>query len=287
MLQSELAKDGKIDPHIMAQLCTVFEGACSQAKASRIRPSTPAKELFTAQEFEWFSKNAYNLSLKYCAEVPPNLLVRLLDCCTEVSLDRHFCSNNADKVQFIKLLIEKDQSTESDLCLRLVFCEFLAACTYTTLARAEDNTAESVSRRLFPLMNSVTDWYRLNTIWRRASTVKSSDAPQRKGWTNSVGPPKLTSCPSTSRLSNWSLKPYSSSRDGTNLTNFSINAGSIRARITTRHWQTSSWSYIRASSKQNSTLNIREVRTIVHHHRDYTDQACRNTFRSPEDHQSD
>ena len=59
--------------------------ACVQAKASRIRPSTPAKELFTAVEFEWFSKNAYNMSLKYCAEIPPGLLVRLLGCCTEVS----------------------------------------------------------------------------------------------------------------------------------------------------------------------------------------------------------
>jgi hypothetical protein len=77
--------------------------------------------------------------------MPPNLLVKLLDCCTEVSLDRHICANNADKVQFIKLLIEKDQSTESDCCLRSVFCEFLATCTYTTLARAEDNIAESVS----------------------------------------------------------------------------------------------------------------------------------------------
>jgi hypothetical protein len=59
--------------------------ACAQTKASRTRPSTPAKELFTAVEFEWFSKNAYNMSLKYCAVMPPELLVRLLSCCTEVS----------------------------------------------------------------------------------------------------------------------------------------------------------------------------------------------------------
>jgi hypothetical protein len=49
------------------------------------------------------------------------------------------------KVQFIKLLKEKDQSMEGDLCLRLVFCEYLAACTYTTLARAEDATDQCVS----------------------------------------------------------------------------------------------------------------------------------------------
>lgn len=34
---------------------------------------------------------------------------------------------------------------EGDLSLRLVFCEYLAACTYTTLARAEDKKEEHVS----------------------------------------------------------------------------------------------------------------------------------------------
>ncbi|KAL7773732.1 hypothetical protein CFE70_003699 [Pyrenophora teres f. teres 0-1] len=127
MLQSELTKDGSIDNNIMDQLCNVFEGACAQAKASLIRPSTPAKELFTPVEFEWFSKNAYNLSVKYCADMPPSLLVRLLGCCTE----------------FIKLLKEKDKPGHGDLCLRLVFCAFLSACTYITLARAEDNIEQS------------------------------------------------------------------------------------------------------------------------------------------------
>lgn len=98
MLQSELTKDGSIDNDIMGQLCNVFEGACVQAKASRTRPSTPAKELFTPVEFEWFSKNAYNLSLKYCAEMPPNLLVRLLSCCTEVCLTLHPMANNTDNL---------------------------------------------------------------------------------------------------------------------------------------------------------------------------------------------
>ncbi|KAF2848838.1 SPO22-domain-containing protein [Plenodomus tracheiphilus IPT5] len=83
LLQSELLKDGKVDPGLMSQLCTVFDGACSQAKASRRRPSTPAQQLFTAQEFDWFSKNAYNLSLKYCAEIAPKDLVKLLSTCIE------------------------------------------------------------------------------------------------------------------------------------------------------------------------------------------------------------
>ncbi|KAH8730487.1 meiosis protein SPO22/ZIP4 like-domain-containing protein [Phaeosphaeriaceae sp. PMI808] len=125
LLQSELIQDGTVSFDIMPQICKIFEGALTQAKASRRRPNNVMQQLFNPQEFEWFSKNTYNLSLKYCAEMAPIHLVRLLNTC----------------IEFIKLL--KEQSTlgnEGDLCLRLVFCEFLAACTYTTLARAEDNT---------------------------------------------------------------------------------------------------------------------------------------------------
>ncbi|EUC48226.1 hypothetical protein COCMIDRAFT_87783 [Bipolaris oryzae ATCC 44560] len=133
MLQSELINDGKIDTTILDQLCKSFEAARDQAKASRTRPSTLAKELFTNLEFEWFSKNSYNLSLKHCAEMPPAYLIRLLDCCME----------------FIKLLKEKDDSNpSSDLSLRLLFCEFLAACTWITLARAEDNVEQNAQQYL-------------------------------------------------------------------------------------------------------------------------------------------
>jgi hypothetical protein len=42
---------------------------------------------------------------------------------------------------------QKESDNEGDICLRLVFCEFLAACTYTTLARAEDNIESCVRLR--------------------------------------------------------------------------------------------------------------------------------------------
>ncbi|KAF1916890.1 meiosis protein SPO22/ZIP4 like-domain-containing protein [Ampelomyces quisqualis] len=124
LIQSDLTKNGVIQAHVMEQLCKVLEGSLAQAKLSKRRPNETKQQLFTLHELEWFSKNAYNLSLKHCAEMPPVLLVRLLNACTG----------------FIQLLRAQSQpSTEGDLCLRLVFCEFLAACTYTTLARAEDN----------------------------------------------------------------------------------------------------------------------------------------------------
>ncbi|KAL6711348.1 sporulation-specific protein 22 [Coniothyrium glycines] len=133
LLQNEMVKDGRIDPELLNQLCVTFEGACAQAKASRRRPATPAQQLFTVQEFEWFSKNAYNLSLKYCAEMSPMSLVRLINSC----------------IEFIKILRDVDTtSAEGDLCLRLVFCEFLAACAYTTIARAEDNIEQCLQQYL-------------------------------------------------------------------------------------------------------------------------------------------
>jgi hypothetical protein len=49
-------------------------------------------------------------------------------------------------IQFIEILkSEETPETTGGLSLRRVFCEFLAACTYVTLARAEDHTETYVS----------------------------------------------------------------------------------------------------------------------------------------------
>ncbi|KAJ4319655.1 sporulation-specific protein 22 [Neodidymelliopsis sp. IMI 364377] len=107
----------------------LFERAGAQNKVKITRPGKPEQQLFTVQELEWFSRNSYNLSLKHCAEIPPKSLVRLLGVC----------------VEFIGLLRQQEQSTTpEDLDLRLAFCDFLAACTYTTLARAEDSQEASL-----------------------------------------------------------------------------------------------------------------------------------------------
>jgi hypothetical protein len=84
LLQSELTKNGTVDNIVLDQLCMTFEGAYKQAKASQPRPSKPEQQLFTVQELEWFSRNSYNLSLKHCAEISPQSLVRLLGVCAEV-----------------------------------------------------------------------------------------------------------------------------------------------------------------------------------------------------------
>jgi len=111
LLVSELVKEGSLDPNILGQICTLYEGgvydaclgsrltqkACNHAKASRRRPSNPAREQFNAEEFEWFSKNTYNLSVKHGAEMHPKILVRLLSACIEVSKSRIHTSPTINK----------------------------------------------------------------------------------------------------------------------------------------------------------------------------------------------
>lgn len=51
-------------------------------------------------------------------------------------------------VQFVRVLKEQEKeelATTADLDLRIAFCEYLAACTYVTLARAEDSKEAYVS----------------------------------------------------------------------------------------------------------------------------------------------
>ena len=76
----------------------------------------------------------------------PKHLIRLLNCCLEVSRVPTYLVTYTDNSQFIKLLKEKEgPSTKNGLCLRLIFCEFLAASTCIVLARAEDRVEQNVS----------------------------------------------------------------------------------------------------------------------------------------------
>ncbi|CAI6268821.1 unnamed protein product [Periconia digitata] len=127
LLGQELIKDGSLNHGVLARICRVCEGACKRAKEFNRKSAKSAHDQFNKAESEWFSKTTYNWSIKYCEEMQPEILVRLLKVC----------------IDFIKLLQEQDQSEDKiDLALRLMFCEFLATCSFTTLARAEDSIQE-------------------------------------------------------------------------------------------------------------------------------------------------
>lgn len=79
----------------------------------------------------------------------PKHLIRLLNCCMEVSRVPLYRMIYTDKLQFIKLLKDINGSnTNNNLCLRLMICEFLATSTCIVLARAEDKVGQNVGAAL-------------------------------------------------------------------------------------------------------------------------------------------
>jgi hypothetical protein len=85
---------------------------------------TSEGKMFDSTELNWFSKNAYNLALKFSAEWDPLNILRLLQSC----------------IKFIELYpSDISQQLADDLSLRLIFCHFLATVLLISLARMEDN----------------------------------------------------------------------------------------------------------------------------------------------------
>ncbi|OBT38584.1 hypothetical protein VE00_10937 [Pseudogymnoascus sp. WSF 3629] len=105
------------------QLCKLFEGGSTQAQRSSKQVDDKIK-LWTIQELDWFSKNAYNLSLKYSTEWHPEQILRIIQTC----------------MKFTGIYPEDiDKTTSNDITHRHIFCDFLAVFLLVALARAEDS----------------------------------------------------------------------------------------------------------------------------------------------------
>jgi hypothetical protein len=48
------------------------------ARANDSRKNSLSDRVFSLEELEWFSKNSYNIILKYCTEIIPEVLGRLV-----------------------------------------------------------------------------------------------------------------------------------------------------------------------------------------------------------------
>ncbi|KAK4996267.1 sporulation-specific protein 22 [Elasticomyces elasticus] len=133
LLIAELEASGSLDHTIMEEVCRLFEGAASQSKHFKGSIPTSTDSGHYRAELQWFSKQAYNTSLKYCVEMRPEHLVRMLSA----------------GIKFIDLL-RKETSLHpaEDPSLRLLFCHFLCATALTALARSEDNTENSLQHYL-------------------------------------------------------------------------------------------------------------------------------------------
>ncbi|KAL9596158.1 MAG: hypothetical protein Q9219_005978 [cf. Caloplaca sp. 3 TL-2023] len=105
LLIEELDTQKPQDHSCINEICKVFEAGAAALKTSQRQGSTKKNE-FPSGELEWFSRNSYNLALKF---------------------------NNVQSA---------DDASEqaSDRFLRQLFCGFLGCCLLVVLARAEDVT---------------------------------------------------------------------------------------------------------------------------------------------------
>ncbi|KAH7122269.1 meiosis protein SPO22/ZIP4 like-domain-containing protein [Dendryphion nanum] len=158
LLFSQITQNGKLDTVMVDEISKIFKGASTRAKTLRKRSITPHEQPFTPSDLEWFSKNAYNLALKFCAEMRPDHLVVMLNACTE----------------FIVLLQDSRPADTPDLNLRLMFCDFLSTCALTTLARTEDNTQDCLQYYLQAQQHSKK--FRLNAAEQLQSEVLQESA---------------------------------------------------------------------------------------------------------------
>ncbi|KAL1632490.1 sporulation-specific protein 22 [Neofusicoccum ribis] len=77
LLVPHLGSAENINENAMEELCKVFEGAVVQATkaARRLHDQEMTDPIFTEPELEWFSRNSYNISLKYCGSTHPSHLL--------------------------------------------------------------------------------------------------------------------------------------------------------------------------------------------------------------------
>ncbi len=116
-------------PALVEELCRLFDGAASKAQKVFKQADPKEKELWTVPELDWFSKNAYNLALKYASSWPPRLVLSLARSC--LIFGSVYPSSLPAAVQ-------------DDILLRGMFCDFLASVLLIALARPEDNVEEQL-----------------------------------------------------------------------------------------------------------------------------------------------
>ncbi|KAI9644262.1 Transcription factor [Ciborinia camelliae] len=105
------------------KLCKLFEEALNTIQRS------PNRKIWSVLELEWFSRNSYNLSLKHLSIWEPSQSLRMLACCIGI-IDRYPQDIGED--------------AHDDVTLRKMFCNFCAATTFVSVARAEQNVEQQL-----------------------------------------------------------------------------------------------------------------------------------------------
>jgi hypothetical protein len=113
---------------ITSELAHLFDIA--SAKTKMFRRGT--EEQWRA-EIQWWSKNAFNIALRLCTEMPPDHLVRLVRAC----------------IQFLECYPDDGGLMHhDDLIQRKQICHFICASAFTVLARATDDRPQQLQNYL-------------------------------------------------------------------------------------------------------------------------------------------
>lgn len=173
LLVDQLGDTDGINDNAMDELCKTFEGAAAYAtKAMRSHnDQLNSGHAFTVQELEWFSRNSYNISLKYCGSAHPSRLLCLLDKC----------------IQYIGLLQTASSKAQgengtADLLLRLLLCHYLASSAAIVLARSTDSVQESLTA--YTAVSAHAKAFRLTV----APHLPHAAAPPSSGHSTSLAP---------------------------------------------------------------------------------------------------
>lgn len=101
---------------------TLLTSAVVLALDRQAEDGSLGRKLFTIDELEWFSRNAYNLALKNTAAWELRCVVRMLTAC--VKIIGHF---------------PPDFGSKADLSLKTLFSHFIISSALVALARTQDN----------------------------------------------------------------------------------------------------------------------------------------------------
>ncbi|KAK3072410.1 sporulation-specific protein 22 [Teratosphaeriaceae sp. CCFEE 6253] len=145
----------------MEDVVVLFERAAKNTAA--LRQGTDEQ---WRSEVHWWSKNAYNLALKWCADIHPEYLIRLLNVCG------HFldCYQPADGPMH-----------QDDVSQRRLLCNFLSASALIVLGRSYEEGSTATLGFYSRARGQIASFIRHSTQWQ-APTGKdrATEAQQRE-----------------------------------------------------------------------------------------------------------
>ncbi|EMC95490.1 hypothetical protein BAUCODRAFT_123922 [Baudoinia panamericana UAMH 10762] len=138
LLIGEIEAQQQLSDGTMEEIVTLFE----RASQSRDVFHNVIDEQWRS-EIQWWSKNAFNFALRFCADMHPEHLVRLLAVCTALMAEHPTDDGIMHRDHFVN---------------RKLLCNFLASSALIVLARANDDGSEYGMQCYLRARGEITDF---------------------------------------------------------------------------------------------------------------------------------